>query len=169
MFEEGFSDQIQRILKQLTTTSSTTTKRKQQILAFSATYPEDVLKTISSFMKNPQHVLLNVDTPTLQGMIAYLFVGRSLYCCSSANICSYDLRSFYLPGVKQYYYKIELDPQTNAYRLFDKKTTKLIEILSKVSFHQAIVFCNHRGRFVQQYIQIISMYIHISMIPFHIP
>ncbi len=79
MFEEGFSDQIQRILKQLTTTSSTTTKRKQQILAFSATYPEDVLKTISSFMKNPQHVLLNVDTPTLQGMIAYLFVGRSIY------------------------------------------------------------------------------------------
>jgi len=49
-----------------------------------------------------------------------------------------------LHGVKQYYYPIEAG--ATPWKTYNQKVTKLIQILSKVSFHQCIIFSNDRGR-----------------------
>lgn len=51
-------------------------------------------------------------------------------------------------GVKQYYSVIP-HPGGPAYKLFAAKVKLLLDILSKVAFHQCLVFSNDRRRYVQ--------------------
>lgn len=49
-----------------------------------------------------------------------------------------------LEGVKQYYWCIDDNSESTSMELA-KKSNKVIEILSKLSFHQCLIFCNNRG------------------------
>jgi ATP-dependent RNA helicase DDX20 len=51
-----------------------------------------------------------------------------------------------LKGVKQYYYLIPAEAMESSWKQWTAKVTKLLEIFSKISFHQCVVFTNDRSR-----------------------
>lgn len=48
-----------------------------------------------------------------------------------------------LQGVKQYFFQVDSNSYKKNYHF-----EKLIELLSKISFYQCIIFCNSRTRFI---------------------
>lgn len=44
---------------------------RKQVMAFSATYPEDIVQKLLSFMQTPQRVMLSSDDLTLVGVKLY--------------------------------------------------------------------------------------------------
>jgi len=97
---------------------------KKQVIAFSATYSDEVLEVISKSMKNPQKVLLCSDNPSLEGVHQYFRL------VSSPNPQNNSMSTS--PSI--------------SHQLFMEKVRELIELFKKVSFHQCIVFLNHKGR-----------------------
>ncbi|XP_049850458.1 probable ATP-dependent RNA helicase ddx20 [Schistocerca gregaria] len=93
---------------------------KKQFMAFSATYAQAMIDRISSLMNHPEIILTTPTRPILE-------------------------------GVRQYYEIIEFDKDSsdvnaNHSSVFYCKTKKLVEILAQISFHQCIIFCNHKIR-----------------------
>ena len=97
--------------------------QRKQILALSATYTPQMLDIMKSYMNQPQFILLSPDTPSLE-------------------------------GVKQYYLKVsskndnrQKGKSLNAnWDSFEQKSKSLIELLSKLSFNQCLIFCNNRDK-----------------------
>ena len=98
----------------------------RQSLAFSATYPSEILPEIEREMDYPQRV----------------FIEEQHHTTSNNNNKSS------LIGVKQCYKLVEECPDDTVEddALFERKVHALFEIFSSISFHQAVVFCNSRER-----------------------
>lgn len=96
-------------------------------MAFSATFPANVLKIAESIMKSPQRVQLVTETAVLVGMLLYGF------------LCLYNDE-----GVKQYF--LQLPSVQHAYQVYESKVTRVVDVLSRVPFHQALVFTNQQDR-----------------------
>ena len=77
-----------------------------------------MIRKIEQKMNRPQKVLLSEDKPSLE-------------------------------GVKQYYSLIECQQSEQSlairrYNVFKQKGKKLLQLLTKLRFHQCLVFCNQR-------------------------
>ncbi|CAG8653710.1 6349_t:CDS:2, partial [Paraglomus occultum] len=91
---------------------------KKQVMVFSATYEEHLLKQLHNYTYEPHHVMLAVNTPSLEGVTQY-----------------YQVVS---PPSD--------DNWVGKYKFYEEKFKKLADLLSQVPFYQCIVFINHRGR-----------------------
>jgi superfamily II DNA/RNA helicase len=91
---------------------------KKQVMVFSATYEDYLLKQLhENYTFEPHHVMLAVNTPSLEGVMQYYQV------VSPAS-----------------------DNWVEKYKFYEDKFKKLADLLSQVPFYQCIVFINHRGR-----------------------
>ncbi|KAF9918747.1 DEAD (Asp-Glu-Ala-Asp) box polypeptide 20 [Lobosporangium transversale] len=94
----------------------------KQVMAFSATYDDDLLKLLDQLVKSPVYVMLSNGTPELEGVLQYYKV---------ATVDDKDSGgSIYLKQL----------------RILDAKFAELEHLLTHVPFYQGIVFLNHRGR-----------------------
>ena len=100
---------------------------RKQVLAFSATFPRSLMHMLSSYMRDPQRV--NMTAPASSSSPA-----------SAGN----DRGALLLRGVKLFYKSFPHEKQ--SVREFSRKGQILVELLSGISFHQCMVFCNQRGR-----------------------
>eukprot|EP00736_Rhodelphis_marinus_P010900 Rmarinus@m.3597 len=90
-----------------------------QILALSATLPPESLETLKEMMIDPHVVLLSHDEPSLL-------------------------------GVKQYYKTVtrnqDVPARLQQELISENKMQEVFALLGSLSFHQCVVFLNHRGR-----------------------
>lgn len=83
-------------------------------------------------MKNPQYIILTGESPTLEG----IFNKKQIVWTANK-------------GIKQYFYKIPL--KDTSYKIFNAKVEKILQLFSKISFHQCLIFSNDRGRLNNYY------------------
>eukprot|EP01102_Stenamoeba_stenopodia_P017166 TRINITY_DN6112_c0_g1_i5.p1 TRINITY_DN6112_c0_g1~~TRINITY_DN6112_c0_g1_i5.p1 ORF type:complete len:584 (+),score=157.59 TRINITY_DN6112_c0_g1_i5:1-1752(+) len=151
--------------------SSSETREKErrpvQVLSFSATYTDELLEDLGKrFMKDPQFVLLNSDSPSLEGVTQYVdridtnprLMKNSLSSNEKdSNLISYDdmlptdetdTTASTATGEKSNNQTTAVPYKMHLYdhRYFEEKIVRTLEILSKLSFHQSIVFCNEKNR-----------------------
>lgn len=97
---------------------------RKQIMAFSATYTNDLLGSIKTYMRDPLEVRIS-----------------SSRARSKAE--KYDVA---LRGVEQYFVKSSTIVPRTISDSFQAKTTLLSEVLANVRFRQAVVFYNDKQR-----------------------
>lgn len=116
---------------------------RKQVLAVSATFPEEHRKLLLPVMRDPQYVLLHPDTPSLDGVKQY-FVEVSTApdrrACPNLN----------LPCVLVCipHRQVEATPPqggSSAGHVQASKMALLQDLLNAVSFYQCIVFCNRQS------------------------
>eukprot|EP01104_Vermistella_antarctica_P010521 TRINITY_DN2814_c0_g2_i2.p1 TRINITY_DN2814_c0_g2~~TRINITY_DN2814_c0_g2_i2.p1 ORF type:complete len:388 (-),score=65.94 TRINITY_DN2814_c0_g2_i2:120-1283(-) len=89
---------------------------RKQTIAFSATYTDKLLSSLKECMNDPQIVNVCTSTPTLL-------------------------------GVRQYYIRVDTAAAATAGQtVYDMKTDELYNLLSRLSFHQCVVFTRNRKR-----------------------
>ncbi|KAG0226683.1 DEAD (Asp-Glu-Ala-Asp) box polypeptide 20 [Actinomortierella wolfii] len=106
------------------------TRQKNQVMAFSATYDDELLAALDKIVKNnPQHIMLCSDqrAPELAGVMQYYKV---VHASNSSNNNTSAPASSYFKQAK----------------IFESKRQALRCLLEQVPFHQAFVFLNHHGR-----------------------
>ncbi|KAG0369267.1 P-loop containing nucleoside triphosphate hydrolase protein [Gamsiella multidivaricata] len=94
----------------------------KQVMAFSATYDDDLLSQLDQLVKNPVYVMLSNGTPELEGVLQYYKVAT---LDEKHKDSSVFLRQMHI---------------------MEAKFAELESLLTHVPFYQAIVFLNHRGR-----------------------
>eukprot|EP00873_Tetraselmis_striata_P041722 jgi/Tetstr1/461986/TSEL_007059.t1 len=87
-----------------------------QTLALSATYTPEMLEQLESWMVEPQRVMLCEETVSLK-------------------------------GVKHFFVQMDAPPgeDTDRSAALQLKLPALVELMSGMTFHQAVVFCNRKG------------------------
>ncbi|KAF9189910.1 DEAD (Asp-Glu-Ala-Asp) box polypeptide 20 [Haplosporangium sp. Z 767] len=114
LMEEVFKDDVFAIAKGLGS--------QKQVMAFSATYDDDLLSQLDHLVKNPVYVMLSNGTPELAGVLQYFKIVRLDETQKSSSVFM---------------------RQTH---LMEAKFTALEALLTHVPFYQAIVFLNHRSK-----------------------
>ncbi|KAF8984238.1 DEAD (Asp-Glu-Ala-Asp) box polypeptide 20 [Entomortierella lignicola] len=114
LMEDVFKDDVLEIAKSI--------GPNKQVMAFSATYDDDLLSQLDHMVKNPVYVMLSNGTPELEGVLQYFKVA---ILDESHNESPLIMR------------------QTH---IMEAKFSELENLLTHVPFYQAIVFLNHRGR-----------------------
>ncbi|CAG8562187.1 12879_t:CDS:10 [Acaulospora colombiana] len=110
LMERNFVAQLKKINSRL--------PQIKQVLSFSATYDKALLKTLGKFVQNPHYIMLSEGTPSLEGVLQYFQMVRTL----------------------------DTDNAVEKFKFYEEKFKKLADLLSRVPFYQCIVFLNHRGR-----------------------
>ncbi|KAG0317196.1 DEAD (Asp-Glu-Ala-Asp) box polypeptide 20 [Dissophora globulifera] len=133
LMEDAFKDDVFAIAQGLGT--------NKQVMAFSATYDDDLLSQLDSLVKNPVYVMLSNGTPELEGKSLHQLLLTLDFILESTK------------GVLQYYKVAALGEKHKDGSVFLKKIhmmeskfAELESLLTHVPFYQAIVFLNHRGR-----------------------
>ncbi|KAF9359721.1 DEAD (Asp-Glu-Ala-Asp) box polypeptide 20 [Mortierella sp. AD094] len=114
LMEDVFKEDILEIAKGL--------GPNKQVMAFSATYDDDLLSQLDHLVKNPVYVMLSNGTPELEGVLQYF------------KVVILDEKHNDGPLIMR---------QTH---ITEAKFSELESLLTHVPFYQAIVFLNHRGR-----------------------
>ncbi|ETO20481.1 hypothetical protein RFI_16737 [Reticulomyxa filosa] len=99
------------------------TPSSKQVMAFSASYYEDIEKEIATYMREPNYILLNTERPSLKGVEQYFTICDPPPLSSSSS-----------------------NPVDQSNSLLSKKVDLLITVLQKIPFHQCIVFSNEKHR-----------------------
>ncbi|KAG0050247.1 DEAD (Asp-Glu-Ala-Asp) box polypeptide 20 [Gryganskiella cystojenkinii] len=94
----------------------------KQVMAFSATYDDDLLAELDHLVKNPVYVMLTDGTPELEGVLQYYKVAQLDEKQKKGSVF-----------LKQNY-------------MTEAKFAELEGLFTHVPFYQAMVFLNHRGR-----------------------
>ncbi len=161
LLHESFQGDILEIFKLL--------QERKQVLAFSATFPPNILNIATSLMRHPETVRLcsNDEGSGVVGLggsqtISEGKKGGGLETVSGNGLGNTTTEKdtddilkdsvLWLHGVTQYYKVIETLPVVNT--MFTGSVSSSIlstesevnQVLSNTSFHQAIIFCNHRGQ-----------------------
>eukprot|EP01083_Nonionella_stella_P116165 344999_1 len=114
------------------------TPKNKQIMAFSASYNKDnnIIRTIAAFMRNPQHILISNDKPTLKGVQQYFyhFQDHTNKSDETHDDTDEDIT------------KIAMDKLKRDHVLLCNKMDGLLYILSSIPFNQCIVFINNKNR-----------------------
>ncbi|KAF9963914.1 DEAD (Asp-Glu-Ala-Asp) box polypeptide 20 [Modicella reniformis] len=114
LMEDWFRDVVFEISKGLGT--------KKQVMAFSATYDDDLLAHLDTLVKNPVYVMLSNGTPELEGVMQFF------------KVATLDEKH---KGGSVFLKQIHI---------MERKFSELENLLTHVPFYQAILFLNHRGR-----------------------
>ncbi|KAI8602629.1 P-loop containing nucleoside triphosphate hydrolase protein [Dissophora ornata] len=114
LMEDVFKEDVYRIAEKLGST--------KQVMAFSATYDDDLLSQLDHLVKDPVYVMLSNGTPELEGVLQYY------------KLATLDEKH---KGSSVFLRQIHI---------MEAKFTELESLLTHVPFYQAIVFLNHRGR-----------------------
>lgn len=121
MFEGGaLQDDTINILKSL---------NKCQILSFSATYSKNNLNLINKYINDAQHIVISGEELSLDGVKQYY----SLIDVEESKVSNKTRKNIIVPALTKQ-------------KIFQLKLIKLFEILSRIAFHQCIVFCNDNNR-----------------------
>ncbi|KAK3827700.1 MAG: P-loop containing nucleoside triphosphate hydrolase protein [Benniella sp.] len=94
----------------------------KQVMAFSATYDDDLLAELDKLVKNPVYVMLSEGAPELEGVTQFFKVAKMDEAHKDGSVF-----------LKQIH-------------MMEAKFTELENLFTHVPFYQAIVFLNHRGR-----------------------
>ncbi|KAI1310238.1 DEAD (Asp-Glu-Ala-Asp) box polypeptide 20 [Mortierella claussenii] len=94
----------------------------KQVMAFSATYDDDLLKQLDHLVKNPVYVMLSNGAPELEGVLQYF------------KVVALDDKH------------IDGSVFLKQTQLMEAKFAELESLLTHVPFYQGIVFLNHRSR-----------------------
>ncbi|KAF9131972.1 DEAD (Asp-Glu-Ala-Asp) box polypeptide 20 [Mortierella sp. 14UC] len=114
LMEDLYRDDVFKICKGLGS--------NKQVMAFSATYDDDLLAHIDKLVKNPVYVMLTNGTPELEGVLQFY---KSVKLSQEQQSSSVFMR------------------QTH---LIEAKFAELEGIFTHTPFYQAIVFLNHTRR-----------------------
>jgi len=115
--------------------------RAKQVLAFSATYRSELLDTLHSLMRQPQHVILSTDTLAVQG-----WETRPLAISLGCKELTHHILIYTAPPreeIQQFYVVV---PKGTAFAVFNEKANVLLSIINRLPFQQALVFTNDRSR-----------------------
>ncbi|KAF9431277.1 DEAD (Asp-Glu-Ala-Asp) box polypeptide 20 [Podila epigama] len=114
LMEETFKEDVIQIAKGL--------GPSKQVMAFSATYDEDLLAQLDQLVKNPVYIMLSNGTPELEAVLQF----------------------YKVITVPEHEKTVSMFLRQN--QIIQRKFVQLDSLLAHVSFYQAIVFMNHRGR-----------------------
>ncbi|KAF9151507.1 DEAD (Asp-Glu-Ala-Asp) box polypeptide 20 [Linnemannia schmuckeri] len=114
LMEDLYRDDVFKICKGLGS--------KKQVMAFSATYDDDLLAHLDKLVKNPVYVMLTNGTPELEGVLQFY---KTVKLSQEQQASSVFMR------------------QTH---LMEAKFAELEGIFTHTPFYQAIVFLNHTRR-----------------------
>ncbi|KAG9067872.1 DEAD (Asp-Glu-Ala-Asp) box polypeptide 20 [Linnemannia hyalina] len=114
LMEDLYRDDVFKICKGLGS--------KKQVMAFSATYDDDLLAHLDRLVKNPVYVMLTNGTPELEGVLQFY---KTVKLSQEQQASSVFMR------------------QTH---LMEAKFAELEGIFTHTPFYQAIVFLNHTRR-----------------------
>ncbi|KAF9111928.1 DEAD (Asp-Glu-Ala-Asp) box polypeptide 20 [Mortierella sp. AM989] len=114
LMEDVFKEDVLEIAKGL--------GANKQVMAFSATYDDDLLSQLDRLVKNPVYVMLSNGTPELEGVLQYF------------KVATLDEKHSGSPIIMR------------QAHIMEAKFSELENLLTHVPFYQAIVFLNHRGR-----------------------
>ncbi|KAF9340236.1 DEAD (Asp-Glu-Ala-Asp) box polypeptide 20 [Linnemannia elongata] len=114
LMEDLYRDDVFKICKGLGS--------KKQVMAFSATYDDDLLAHLDKLVKNPVYVMLTNGTPELEGVLQFY---KTVNLSQEQQASSVFMR------------------QTH---LMEAKFAELEGIFTHTPFYQAIVFLNHTRR-----------------------
>lgn len=138
------------------------------MLAFSATFPQSLLQILRSYMRQPKYVNITAEQGgkvTLEGGVLPMQTfpqhpwslsmnGRDAYLWTCMNWwCALGVRLYY----------VSYQPEQTQAMEFSRKGHILAEILSRVSFHQCMVFCNQRGRSPASLLRVCCCYCYLHV------
>ncbi|KAG0088566.1 DEAD (Asp-Glu-Ala-Asp) box polypeptide 20 [Podila epicladia] len=114
LMEDAFKDDVVKIAQGLGS--------PKQVMAFSATYDDDLLSQLDQLVKDPVYIMLSNGTPELEAVLQFYKV-------------------VIVPEAEK---SESMFMRQN--QLVQRKFVELDSLLAHVPFYQAIVFINHRGR-----------------------
>ncbi|KAG0346598.1 DEAD (Asp-Glu-Ala-Asp) box polypeptide 20 [Podila humilis] len=114
LMEDTYRGDVIRIAKGLGKT--------KQVMAFSATYDDDLLSQLDELVKDPVYVMLTKGTPELAAVMQFYKVVSVPDTEKSASVFM------------------------RQNQIAQRKFVELDSLLTHIPFYQAIVFINHRGR-----------------------
>lgn len=114
LMEDAFKDDVVKIAQGLGSS--------KQVMAFSATYDDDLLSQLDQLVKDPVYIMLSNGTPELEAVLQFYKV-------------------VIVPEVEK---SESMFMRQN--QIVQRKFVELDSLLAHVPFYQAIVFINHRGR-----------------------
>ncbi|KAG0357867.1 DEAD (Asp-Glu-Ala-Asp) box polypeptide 20 [Podila minutissima] len=114
LMEDAFKDDVAKIAQGLGSS--------KQVMAFSATYDDDLLSQLDQLVKDPVYIMLSNGTPELEAVLQFYKV-------------------VIVPEAEK---SESMFMRQN--QLVQRKFVELDSLLAHVPFYQAIVFINHRGR-----------------------
>ncbi|KAF9586372.1 DEAD (Asp-Glu-Ala-Asp) box polypeptide 20 [Lunasporangiospora selenospora] len=94
----------------------------KQVMAFSATYDDELLGMLDQLVKNPVYIMLSNGVPELEGVLQYYKVVALTERQKSSTVFLQQIQ------------------------IMEAKFAELEGLLTHVPFYQAIVFLNHRSR-----------------------
>jgi ATP-dependent RNA helicase DDX20 len=114
----GFRDQVDAVFDFL--------PLRKQVVALSATYPRALADTLGQYMRDPVHVRLDSEAPSLRGVTQYYVVAGTDTPIDPAAVTA--------PAVSV--------PRS----VHMAKASALVDLLQQLTFRQCVVFCNLRSR-----------------------
>lgn len=127
MMSSTFRPQVQYIFSKLKQS-----RQLFQCVAFSATFTDELMNDLLSFMKEPRVIRLTDGVPTLNGK--HFFLDKK-----NKRDLMYAMQCI---EVQQYYTRIDMDKDDSTLVLYQKKFTALEKILSQVPYYQCMIFVN---------------------------
>ncbi|KAG0031294.1 DEAD (Asp-Glu-Ala-Asp) box polypeptide 20 [Podila clonocystis] len=114
LMEDAFKDDVVKIAQGLGSS--------KQVMAFSATYDDDLLSQLDQLVRDPVYIMLSNGTPELEAVLQFYKV-------------------VIVPEAEK---SESMFMRQN--QIVQRKFVELDSLLAHVPFYQAIVFINHRGR-----------------------